>query len=194
MTRTIPEFIKAVRDAFYIEQKRTTLDNVFLSLQQSMIGALEANGDNTTKLKHMGKAKLRNVKLLPVLLTAEQKLLRNSRLFLEHHRHVLVTAARIKAAKNKAVEDKKEEIRLDAAVRKDEKIMEAEALRFEAALRKEEKNMETWSGPRLYGFQPFWNISVRPFSVSGRRVEIIELLCQLAKPTSLSKKNIWQSE
>ena len=40
------------------------------------------------------------------------------------------------------MEDKKEETRLDAAVRKDKKTMEAKALRFEATLRKEEKIME----------------------------------------------------
>jgi len=33
LTRTIAELIKAVQDAFYKEQKRETLNNMFLSLQ-----------------------------------------------------------------------------------------------------------------------------------------------------------------
>ena len=137
MTRMIPELIKAVENAFYKEQKQEMLDNVFLLLQQSIVGALEANGNNTMKLKHMSKAKLRKEEILPVSLTAEQKLIENSRKFLEYHCHVVEKAARISAAKKKAVEDKKEKKRLEAALRKEEKIIEA-------ATRKAVKRVKMW--------------------------------------------------
>ena len=139
LTRSIPELILAVKNAFYREQKKETLDNVFLSLQQSMIGALEANGDNTTKLKHIGKEKLRKDGNLPTSLTPDEKLIENSRKFLEHHRHILVTAAR----KKKAKEDMIDQRRFEAAVLKDERMMAAEEQRFEVALRKEERVMES---------------------------------------------------
>ena len=50
---------------------------------------MEVNGNNTTKLKHMSKAELRNEGKLPISLTVEQKQIENSRKFLEHHRHVI---------------------------------------------------------------------------------------------------------
>ena len=60
-----------------------------------MVGTLEANDDKTTKLKHISKAKLRKDGKLPISVTVEQNLIRNSRLFLEHHCHIVVKAARI---------------------------------------------------------------------------------------------------
>ena len=44
-----------------------------------MIGALEADGDNTTKLKHMGKAKLIREGNLPVSLPVEEDVVENAR-------------------------------------------------------------------------------------------------------------------
>ena len=118
-----------------------------------MVGTLEANGDNTAPLKHMGKAKLSRAGDLPVSISVERNLIRNSRLFLEHHRHILVKATRIKAAKKKAVEDEidlkrfkahllKEERTMEAAARKAAARVEMDERRFEAALTKEEKIME----------------------------------------------------
>ena len=95
-----------------------------------MIGALEANGDNMTKLKHMGKAKLVREGTLPVSLPVKQDLIANGRKFLEHHRHVVEKAARIAIVKKKAKEDMIEARRFEAAVLKDERIMEAEEQRF----------------------------------------------------------------
>ena len=54
-----------------------------------MVGTLEANGDNTTPLKHMGKAKLSRAGELPVSISVDQKLIQNSGIFLEHHRDVV---------------------------------------------------------------------------------------------------------
>jgi len=107
-----------------------------------MIGTLEANGDNTTKLKHMGKAKLIREENLPISRTADDKLIENSRKFLEHHRHVLVKAARIAREKKKAKEDAIDARRFKAVVLKDERMMEAEEKQFQASLRREERIME----------------------------------------------------
>jgi hypothetical protein len=62
--KTIDDLVRDVTRLFYA-QRNDALDNVFLSLQQSMLGILEAKGDNTTPLKHMGKAKLRKEGKLP---------------------------------------------------------------------------------------------------------------------------------
>jgi len=102
---------------------------------------LEANGDNTTKLKHMSKAKLIREGNLPVSLTADEKLIKNGRKFMEHHRHVVKKATRI-AREKKAKEDKIKTRRFEAAMLKDERMMEAEERRFQALLRKEERIME----------------------------------------------------
>jgi hypothetical protein len=107
-----------------------------------MIGALEAEGDNTTKLKHMSKAKLIREGNLPTSLTPDEQLIENSRKFLEHHRHVLEKAARIARDKKKAKEDAIDARRFEAAVLKDERMMVAEEQRFQVALRKEERKMD----------------------------------------------------
>lgn len=70
----IKELILVVKQAFK-EEKRDTLDNVFLSLQQCMIESLKVNGNNTYKLAHMGKDKLRRQGLLPVSLLCEENVL-----------------------------------------------------------------------------------------------------------------------
>ena len=82
-----------------------------------MVGALEANGDNTTPLKHMGKAKLDRAGELPTSIEVELKMIENSRKFLLHHRHILENAA----AKKKAAEDEKEGKIFEAYLLKEEK-------------------------------------------------------------------------
>eukprot|EP00531_Pseudo-nitzschia_arenysensis_P008281 CAMPEP_0116122372 /NCGR_PEP_ID=MMETSP0329-20121206/4179_1 /TAXON_ID=697910 /ORGANISM="Pseudo-nitzschia arenysensis, Strain B593" /LENGTH=241 /DNA_ID=CAMNT_0003616215 /DNA_START=134 /DNA_END=855 /DNA_ORIENTATION=- len=64
MMTDIDELIEAVNEAYW-EQEKETVDNVFLSLQQSMIGVLETNGNNTKSVRHMKKAKLRREGKLP---------------------------------------------------------------------------------------------------------------------------------
>ena len=44
---------------------RQTLDNVFMSLQDCMVGILERGGDNTYKLKHSSKNTKKNSPALP---------------------------------------------------------------------------------------------------------------------------------
>ena len=97
---------------------------------------MEANGDNTTKLKHMQKAKLRKEGKLPVSTTCKQDLIENSRKFLEHHCHVVEKAARIAREKKKTTEDMIEEKRFEAALRKEEKIMEAKAKKVATATKR----------------------------------------------------------
>lgn len=53
---------------------------------------------------------------IPVSLTAKQKLIENSRKFLEHHRHVIEKMARIAGAKKKAKEDMIDEMKFEAAL------------------------------------------------------------------------------
>lgn len=62
--RGVDELIRAVHAA-YDELSRTTLDNVFLSLQMCMLCILQDSGGNAYALPHMGKAKLRKAGLLP---------------------------------------------------------------------------------------------------------------------------------
>jgi hypothetical protein len=50
--KNIDDLVVAVREAYW-EGHINTLDNVWLSLQQSMMGVLEANGDNTKSVKHI---------------------------------------------------------------------------------------------------------------------------------------------
>ena len=55
----------------------------------------------------------------------KQNLIRNSRKFLEHHCHVVEKAVRIAREKEDTLEDRKEVKRLEVALMKDKKIMEA---------------------------------------------------------------------
>ena len=78
----IDELINHVDTAFH-SMKREKLDNVFLSLKQAMLGALTVNGDNTYKLNHMGKDKLRRRGLLPVSIQCDQSIIESSQGYLE---------------------------------------------------------------------------------------------------------------
>lgn len=75
--RTIDELIKVVEDAFFSE-KRDTLDNIFLTLQQCMVECLKVHGKNTYKLPHMGKEMLRRQQILPVLIECSQYILEDA--------------------------------------------------------------------------------------------------------------------
>ena len=86
--KTIDDLVRDVTRSFYT-QRNDALDNVFLSLQQSMLGILEAKGDNTTPLKHMGKAKLRKEGKLPISLRCPYQLHVDSKKFMEENQHVL---------------------------------------------------------------------------------------------------------
>jgi hypothetical protein len=70
----IDELIEAVTTAFF-SMKREKLDNVFLSLQQAMTGALMVNGDNTYKQSHMSKDQLRRAGLLPVSIQCDPSII-----------------------------------------------------------------------------------------------------------------------
>ena len=76
--KDVDEFIQAVSTAFYsMEQEK--LDNVFVSLQQAMIGVLTVNGDSTSKLNHMSKEMLRRLGLLPVTIRCDPAIVAASR-------------------------------------------------------------------------------------------------------------------
>ena len=78
----VDELIECVESAFW-SMKRETLDNTFLSLQQAMMGVLSVNGDNTYKLSHMGKDKLRREGLLPVSIQCSPEVILSSREYLD---------------------------------------------------------------------------------------------------------------
>jgi hypothetical protein len=75
---SIRELVDAVENAFY-HQPRETLDNVFLSLQQAMVGAMSVGGNNSYKLRHMGKEGLRRAGMLPVSIRCDEDVLEGAR-------------------------------------------------------------------------------------------------------------------
>jgi hypothetical protein len=78
----IDELIQHVESAYYSLARETT-DNVFLSLQQAMTGALTVNGDNSYKLSHMSKEQLRRAGLLPVSIRCDPSIIAAGRSFLD---------------------------------------------------------------------------------------------------------------
>lgn len=103
--KTIDDLVRDTTKSFY-KQRNDALDNVFLSLQQSMISAVESQGDNTTPLKHMGKAKLRKEGKLPASLRYPHQLHKDSKKFLEANQHVQEREEkRIAAAEQKKKDD-----------------------------------------------------------------------------------------
>jgi hypothetical protein len=80
--RNVNELIDAVGRAFQ-DQPRNNLDNVFLSLQQAMMGAMSVGGGNSYTLAHMGKEKLRREELLPVSIMCPPSLLETARAHFE---------------------------------------------------------------------------------------------------------------
>jgi hypothetical protein len=67
--KNIDDLVVAVREAYWEGHRNT------LSLQQSMMGVLEAKGDNTKSVKHMKKNKLRREGKLPVSIKCEPYLI-----------------------------------------------------------------------------------------------------------------------
>ena len=65
--------IEVVEHAFYVEEKKEILNDVFLTLQKTMIGVLDSNGENTFKLQRLGKDKLKRDKNLPVSIYCDKK-------------------------------------------------------------------------------------------------------------------------
>ena len=103
--KTIDNLVRDVTQFFYT-QSNNALDNVFLSLQQSMIGALEAQGDNTTPLKHMGKEKLRREGKLPVSIRCSYQLHADSMKFMVKNQFALDREEkRVTAAEKKKKDD-----------------------------------------------------------------------------------------
>ena len=76
--KDIDELISVVENAYW-KQPRETLDNVFLSLQGTMIDSLSVDGSNSYQLRHMGKAKLRRQGTLPVSLKCDAALIARAR-------------------------------------------------------------------------------------------------------------------
>ena len=68
--RTLDQLIDEIVKAFYHEQNKKNLNNMFLSLQQAMllVGVLESKENNNYKLKYMGKDQLARRKVSPVSL------------------------------------------------------------------------------------------------------------------------------
>ncbi|ETP35122.1 hypothetical protein F442_16631 [Phytophthora nicotianae P10297] len=69
----IEALIASVEEA-YRDMKTDTVDNIFLSLQACMLEILRQKGGNLYKTPHLGKAKLRRAKLLPVSLSCSRDL------------------------------------------------------------------------------------------------------------------------
>ena len=80
--KNVDDLIRAVTEAYW-EQPRETVDNVFLSLQQSLVDILETNGNNTKSVRRMKKQRLRREGRLPVTLGVTRALIENGRKFLE---------------------------------------------------------------------------------------------------------------
>ena len=69
--KNIDDLIVKVEESFS-RTPRQTLDNVFMSLQDCMIGTLERGGDNTYKLKHSSKNTKKNSPALPYRICPEE--------------------------------------------------------------------------------------------------------------------------
>ena len=65
----------------------------------AMVGALEANGDNTTPLKHMQKAKKRKEGTLPIVIQCPAIAIAKSRKWYDENRWVLTKREDDKKAK-----------------------------------------------------------------------------------------------
>jgi hypothetical protein len=74
--------IKAVKNAFN-KMTPKTLNAVFLTLQNVMLCALNADGGNDFKLPHMKKGKLERQKKLPHVLSCQESLYRKARSLLQ---------------------------------------------------------------------------------------------------------------
>ena len=82
--KNMTELAKVTTEAFY-NQQRIILDNLFYSLQLAMMGILDCGGNNTYKLAHISKDKLRNQNKLPDTLPCCEKLLEKGKQFLSPH-------------------------------------------------------------------------------------------------------------
>jgi hypothetical protein len=71
--RSIDELIEAVRQSYY-DINRSTLNNIFLTLQQCFIEIMKCGGGNNYKLPHMPKAHLARQGLLPDTLSLPSSL------------------------------------------------------------------------------------------------------------------------
>lgn len=69
----INALIASVVDAFR-QLETDTVDDIFLTLQACMLELLREGGGNLYKLPHLGKAKLRRAKQLPVSLSCSKEL------------------------------------------------------------------------------------------------------------------------
>ncbi|KAG3027751.1 hypothetical protein PC128_g633 [Phytophthora cactorum] len=69
----IDALIASVED-FFRKLKTDTVDDIFLTLQACMLAVLQEEGGNLYKIPHLGKAKLRRAKQLPVSLTCSKEL------------------------------------------------------------------------------------------------------------------------
>ncbi|ETN03608.1 hypothetical protein PPTG_15590 [Phytophthora nicotianae INRA-310] len=69
----IAALIASVKEA-YRNMKTDTVDYIFLSLQACMLEILRQKGGNLYKIPHLGKAKLRRAKRLPVSLSCSRDL------------------------------------------------------------------------------------------------------------------------
>ena len=83
-----------------------------------MLGILEAKGDNTTPLKHMGKAKLRKEGKLPISLRCPYQLHKDSKKFLVKHQLILEREEKWIAAVEKKKKADKAKKKLKAAEKK----------------------------------------------------------------------------
>ena len=82
--KTMFDLVDVTTKAFY-KQDRVILDNVFYSLQLAMMGILSTDGNNTYKLAHISKDKLRNEQKLLTTLPCCMKLLEEGKKFLAPH-------------------------------------------------------------------------------------------------------------
>jgi len=82
--------VKMVKESFYNHDD--SLEKKFYSLQQAMIGTLEANGDNTYSLKHMRKEKMRQEGTLGVRLSVPYQLHKTSKKYLADNIWILTKA------------------------------------------------------------------------------------------------------
>ena len=80
---TIDELISVVNTAWN-DLPIETIDNVFVSVQCSMRDCLSVFGDNTVKLKHMNKAKLRKQGLFPQSIVVPHHLVSKGEMLLKH--------------------------------------------------------------------------------------------------------------
>jgi len=71
---TVSELVDCVNEVYW-SQKRETLDNVFLTLQQALKGALSVEGDNDYQLERVGKNRLRRAGTLPETFTCPPNLI-----------------------------------------------------------------------------------------------------------------------